>query len=85
MQLMISFSFTCVIKMHRMYICTWFMCLPCTAKMALFTGLEHSDNTKHWSRAVASERVKGSSKPSQVLKPNKVLKRSITSAFPCLL
>ena len=28
-----------------MYICTWFMCLTLTAKMALFIGLEHSDNT----------------------------------------
>ena len=31
--------------MHRMYISTWFTCLTHTAKMVLFTGLEHSDNT----------------------------------------
>ena len=31
--------------MLGMYIGTWFTCLTHTAKMALFTGLEHSDNT----------------------------------------
>ena len=28
-----------------MYICTWLTCLTHTAKMVLFTVLEHSDNT----------------------------------------
>ena len=49
--------------MHRMYICTRFTCFTCTAKMASFTGLWHSDNTKHWDMAVAPGRVQGGSKP----------------------
>ena len=28
--------------MNRMYICTWFTYLTHTARVALFTGLEHS-------------------------------------------
>ena len=56
-----------------------------SAKMALFARLEHSDNRKHWNRAVALGRVKGGSNPRQVFKPKKVLKRSITNAFRCVL
>ena len=41
----LDLSFTCVTKMHRMDILAWFTCLICTAKMALSTGLEHSNNT----------------------------------------
>ena len=50
-------SFTWVIKMHRIYICAQFTCLIHTAKMALFTGLEHSANRNIL--AIAPGRIKG--------------------------
>ena len=74
--------------MHRIYTCTWFTCFTHTAKMALFTGLEHNANTN--TLAIGPGRIKGGggggglgSNPSQVFELKKVLKRSITNAFPC--
>ena len=42
--------------MHRIYICTRFTCFTNTAKLALFTGLEHSANTN--TLAIAPGRIK---------------------------
>ena len=74
--------------MHRIYTCTWFTCFTHTAKMALFTGLEHNANTN--TLAIGPGRIKGGgggglgSNLSQVFELKKVLKRSITNAFPCV-
>ena len=43
--------------MHRIYICTRFTCFTYTAKMVLFTWLEHSANTN--TLAIAPGRIKG--------------------------
>ena len=43
--------------MHRIYTCTWFTCFTHTAKMALFTGLEHNANTN--TLAIGPGRIKG--------------------------
>ena len=43
--------------MHIIYICTWSTCLTHTAKMTLFTRLEHSANTN--TLAIAPGRIKG--------------------------
>ena len=52
--------------MHRMYICT---CL--TAKMALFTGLKHINDTNTLEQARAPEKVKESSNPHKFSNPRK--------------
>ena len=76
-------SFTWVIKMHRIYICTQFTCLIHTAKMALLTGLEHSANRNIL--AIAPGRIKGVGfKPVISFRTQEILKRFITNAFPCI-
>ena len=68
--------------MHRTHICTWFTCSTDVAKKAIFTGLEQSDNKNTLEH---DRNTRESSSPLQVFKPNKILERSITNAFYCVV